>query len=258
MFFPLKNSKIFYQTSGCGDEVILFIHGLGSSLDDWQRQVEFFKKDYFCLVPDLRGFGKSSSDLGFDIPSFAADVINLVTHLKIDKIHLVGISLGGMVAFQIAVTNPQLLKSLTIVNALPEFKLRGFGTKLQFYSRVFLVGIFGMKIFARILAKKLFPKANQQNLRQELIKNFSQNNKKTYLKTLLAMQGWSVVNQLENINCKTLFIAAENDYTGLQEKKFFSQKINAKIAVIKDSHHAVCAEKPQEFNKILQQFLENV
>jgi len=58
-------------------------------------------------------------------------------------------------------------------------------------------------------------------------------------------------------NCPTLFLAAENDYTSIAEKEFFAEKINAKIIEIKNSNHAFPAEKPDEFNKILQEFLRS-
>jgi pimeloyl-ACP methyl ester carboxylesterase len=257
MLLNLPNGKIFYAMEGEGSEVILFLHGLGSNSKDWADQIKFFKKDYFCIALDLRGHGFSSHESPLDIPAFARDIVQLIHHLKIEKLHLVGLSLGGMVAFQIAVDEPKLLKTLTIVNALPELVLKGFRRKLAFYMRLILVRIFGMKILAKILAPKLFPQKNQLELRQKLIKNFAQNNRKSYLEILSSIQDWSVSERLSAIKCPTLFLAAENDYTSLAEKRFFAEKINAKIVEIKNSNHALPAEKPDEFNKILQEFLRS-
>lgn len=259
-FLALNDIKIFYEESCTAEnsydmETILFLHGLGSCGQDWQDQVDFFSKNFRCITVDLRGHGKSDRAVPCDIPTLAADVISLIKFLEIPALHLVGISLGGMVAFQIAVEKPELLRSLTVVNALPELVLRGLKQHWMFYSRILLVKFLGMKIFAKVLARKLFPQKNQQELRRKFSKNFLQNDKKFYLTLLESMMGWSVVNRLRSITCKTLFIAAEHDYTTLSDKKFFAQKIGAKIVEIKNSHHAVPFEKPEEFNKILQDFL---
>ena len=180
--------------------------------------------------------------------------MNLIKNLKINSVHLVGISLGGMVAFQVAEGEPNLVKSLVVVNALPEFFLKNFKQKWLFYSRIFLIKIFGLKIFAKILAKKLFPK--QKNLSDEFVQNLSKNNPKIYLKILKSALGWSVVNSLSKTSYPILFIASQYDYTSLSQKKFFAEKIGTKLVEIKNSHHAVPAEKPQEFYEILSTFFE--
>jgi pimeloyl-ACP methyl ester carboxylesterase len=255
IFLSPNNIKFYYKEIGSGKEVILFIHGLGSQGKDWRKQVKFFSENYRCIVVDLRGHGQSDHIPPFDIPTFANDIIDLIEYLEISSLHMVGISLGGMVAFQIATEKPYFLKSLTIVNALPEFSFKNLKQKWMFFSRFFLIKCFGIKIFSKILAKKLFPQKNHQTLRTEFIKSFVQNNKKTYLTTLKSLWGWGVVDKLHFITCRILFIASQNDYSSLSEKRFFSKKINAEIVTIKHSHHAVTIENPTEFNRILQKFI---
>lgn len=254
-FAILNKIKIFYEETGSGKETILFIHGLGSCGKDWQKQVEVFSKNYCCITVDLRGHGKSDHTPPFNIPSMALDIINLIKFLEIKQIHIVGISLGGMIAFQIAVLKPNILKSLTIVNALPEFKLKGLKQNWMFFSRIFIISLLGMKTFSKILSKKLFPQKNQQKLRNDFAKSFLQNHKQSYLSALRSLMGWSVVKKLHLITCKTLFISAQHDYTSLSAKKIFAKKINAKVIEIKYTHHAVTIENPQEFNRVLEEFI---
>jgi len=258
-YFNSDNAKIFYEetnpTGGNGKEALLLIHGLGSSGADWQEQVNFFSRDFRVITVDLRGHGKSDHIAPFTIPTLAADIISLVQYLKIAPLHIVGLSLGAMVAFQIAVDQPNLLKSLTIVNSVPKIVLRRFSHMWLFYSRIIFIKIFGLKFFSRILAKKLFPKEDQKELRQKLIKNFTQNKKISYLAILRAINGWSVADKIHLITCRTLFLTSENDYTPRIAKEFFAKKINAKLVEIKDAHHALPIEKPQEFNAALRNFL---
>lgn len=248
-------NQIFYEEKGQGNEAILFIHGLASKSSDWEKQVNFFSKNFRVITVDLRGHGKSKKTPPFTISSFAADLIALIKHLKIAHPHLVGVSLGGMIACQIAVDEPDLPKSLTIVNSLPELVLTKFRHKWKFYSRIFLVKIFGMKITGKILAKNLFPNKDQQKLRDEFAQDFAKNDKTSYLSTFLSALGWSVVDKLHLIKCKTLFLTADNDYTPLSAKEFFAKKIGAKLVEIKNAGHALPAEKPDEFNAALTNFL---
>ncbi len=254
-FVNLNKIKLFYEETGSGEETIIFIHGLGSCGKDWKKQVDIFSKNYRCITVDLRGHGKSDHTPPFNIQTMAFDIINLIKFLEIKQIHLVGISLGGMIAFQIAVLEPKILKSLTIVNALPEFKLKGLKQNWMFFSRIFIINLLGMKIFSKILSKKLFPQKDQQKLREDFIKSFLKNNKQSYLSTLRSLMGWSVVKKIHLITCRTLFISAEHDYTSLSAKKVFAKKIGAKVIEIKYTHHALTIENPAEFNLSLQNFL---
>src|SRR5439155_12833482 len=92
----------------------------GSSKRDWEPQVAELAKTYRVITVDLRGHGQSDKPAGpYTIPEFAADVAGLLESLHASPAHIVGLSLGGGVAFQLAVNYPALLKSLTIVNSGP-------------------------------------------------------------------------------------------------------------------------------------------
>ena len=254
-----ENSKFFpdFRLSKQGqDEVIIFLHGLGGSKKDWQKQIDFFKSNYCCVAIELKGHGDNKSAAPFDVENLALDVIKSINSLQIKSFHLVGFSLGGIVAFEIASRIPNSLKSLCIVNALPEFKLSGFNQYWLFYSRLLLVKFCGLAFFAKILAKKLFPKKEQEILRVNLIAALKQADKKTYLSILKSLNGWSVADKLHLIKCRSLFISSEFDYLNFSLKKLFAWKIGAKIVQIKDARHAVPIESPEEFNGVLKEFLD--
>jgi pimeloyl-ACP methyl ester carboxylesterase len=118
--------KLHYEVMGEGDR-ILFLHGLGSSGRDWQEQTSFFANRYQVITVDMRGHGESNNPPGaYSIPLFAEDVARLLEVLRTPPVHTVGISMGGMIAFQLAVSNPELVRSLVIVNSSPEFVVRSF------------------------------------------------------------------------------------------------------------------------------------
>lgn len=261
-FLKLPKHKIYYETKGRG-EVIIFLHGLGSKGTDWKSQTRFFRKNYRCVTIDFRGHGLSSQYLEgtYTVPALASDVIQLIKNLKISSAHLVGISLGGMVALQIATDKnySNFVRSLTVVNALPELNLSSFSKRWKFSSRYFAAKFFGMKFLGKVLAKKLFPNAKNKGTRKQFREDFAKNNQEIYLKLLNSLRGWSVVNKLSNITCPTLFIASEHDYTTLQEKEFYAAKIpQSKVKMISNSHHAVTAEMPGKFNKICESFIKSL
>ena len=130
---------LYYETSGRG-QPILFIHGLGSSVRDWELQVVFFSKQYQVVIVDVRGHGKSGKPPGpYSMAQFATDAAGLIRALNISPAHMVGISLEGMIAFQLAADAPDAARSLTIVNAAPEFVIRSFRERLQVWMRFALV-----------------------------------------------------------------------------------------------------------------------
>ena len=110
--------KLYYEE--CGDGApLLFIHGLGSSTRDWERQVPVFSGRYRVVTLDLRGHGRSDKPPGpYIISLFAQEVADLMKSLDLGPAHVVGLSLGGFVAAQLAVDHGELLRSVVIVNTL--------------------------------------------------------------------------------------------------------------------------------------------
>jgi pimeloyl-ACP methyl ester carboxylesterase len=252
----VNNIEMYYETAGSG-EAVLFIHGLGSSTRDWEMQIPFFSKKYQTITFDLRGHGQSQKPNGaYKMSLFAKDTAELIKTLNLSSVHVVGISLGGMVAFQLAVDYPQLIKSLVIVNSAPEFVVRTFKERWQVFMRFAIVRLLGMRKMGEVLSKRLFLKDEQEDIRQVFIQRWAENDMPAYLNALRAIVGWSVADKIQNIKTPTLVVAADNDYTPISSKEAYISKIeNAKLIVIEDSRHAVPVEKPDEFNKIVLGFL---
>jgi len=251
-----NNIDINYQISGEGQSV-LFIHGLGSSSHDWEEQVNYFSKDYKVVTFDVRGHGLSDKPPGpYSIQLFSDDTSALITSLDLLPVHVVGISMGGMIAFQLAVNSPELLKSMTIVNSGPEMSAHSFKDKLQIFQRLILFRIFSMRKIGEVIAGKLFPKADQQELRSMMIERWAQNDKRAYMDSFKALLGWTIMEHIENIHVPTLVIAADEDYTPVSLKESYVSKMpNAQLKVIENSRHATPLDQSEEFNTALASFL---
>ncbi len=253
----IDDTYLHYEITGQG-ETLLFIHGLGSSSRDWQPQVDFFSRRFRVVVFDIRGHGQSGRPPGpYSIPRFAADTAKLIRSLRVPPVHVVGLSLGGMIAFQLAVDDPQLLKSMVIVNAGPEFVPRTFREYRIAFLHFAVVHFFGMRKMGEILARQLFPKAKHAAIRKTLVERWAENDRKAYEQSMRAILGWSVANRIGCIRIPTLVVASDHDYTPLSAKEAFVAGMpRAELAVIADSHHAVPVECPEEFNALVAAFLQ--
>jgi len=247
---------LYYKISGDG-QPLLFIHGLGSSSRDWEYQLPFFSLRYQMVAFDLRGHGRSQKPRGpYSMSLFAKDTAELIKSLGIAPVHVVGISLGGMIAFQLAVDHPELIRSLVIVNSGPEVVARTLKEHWQVFFRFAIVRLLGMRKMGEVLSKRLFPKEEQSDIQKLFVERWAENDTQAYLDTLRAIVGWSVTDQIHKINVPTLMVAADGDYTPLSVKEaFVAQMPNAKLAVIPNSRHATPVDSPVMFNETVMSFL---
>jgi pimeloyl-ACP methyl ester carboxylesterase len=253
----LDDIDLYYDVVGEGTP-LLFVHGLGSSSRDWEGQVDFFAGNYQVIVFDVRGHGKSSKPPGpYSIPLFAEDTANLLKTLEVSPAHVVGISMGGMIAFQLAVSTPEVVRSLVIVNSAPAFAVRTLKERMQVWQRFLIVRLLGMRKMGEVLSERLFPEAEHEELRRVFVERWAENDGRAYREAMRAIVGWSVVDQLEDISCRTLVIAADGDYTPVDEKKEYVERMaQAELVVIEDARHAVPVERPRKFNAALEAFFE--
>ena len=251
--------KLHHIDIGNSKEVILFLHGLGANSDSWSEQTNFFKEDYRLIVPDLRGHGQSPfSDEAFSFELCADDIFYLLKELNIEKVHLCGFSVGGMIAFEFAVKYPERLHSFCVVNTLAWFKLFNFKEAFSFNLRRVLIKFFPLPVLALLMAHKLF-KYKDKRLRKKLIELSQSVNKKAYARFLEAMPDWDISQQLSFIKVKTLIIGSEFDYDIFKGKAELAESMpNAKFIEIKGAHHFVTWECADIFNTSYKEFLTSV
>ena len=106
---------IFYEEHGSGPRVVM-IGGLGADTTLWSKQVPAFSERFRVVVFDNRGSGESDKpDEPYSIPMFAADTVGLMTALGIERAHVVGASLGGLIAQELVLTHPEMVDRLVLV-----------------------------------------------------------------------------------------------------------------------------------------------
>ena len=248
---------LYYEVHGDGEPVLL-IHGLGSSSRDWELQVPSFSVNYQVIVYDVRGHGQSSKPSGpYCMTLFAQDAIALIKALEIAPVRVIGISMGGMIGLQLAVDAPELVRSLVVVNSGPEMVVKSMKDRFRVYQRDLIVRVMGMRKMAEVLSQRLFPKPEQGDIRKIFIERWAQNDPRAYRESFKAIVGWTVVDQLDVIRCPVLVVAADEDYTPVESKAAYVELLlRGEMVVIKDSRHATPVEKPEEFNQVIIEFLD--
>jgi len=255
----LEDVELYYEMTGEG-EPLLLIHGLGSSVRDWQEQVPFFAEQFQVITVDVRGHGRSTKPPGpYSVPKFTEDIVKLLQSLHVGPVHVIGLSMGGMIAFQMGVSWPQMVRSLVIVNSGPELVVRSIADQFMVWQRQLIVRLLGMRKMGEVLSTRLFPKPEQEVLRQLLIERWAENDGRAYRDTMKALVGWSVADQIGDIQCPMLVVASDQDYTPVAEKEAYVQRIpNAELLVIEDARHALPMEKPGVFNTAVSAFIASV
>jgi 3-oxoadipate enol-lactonase len=250
---------LYYEIHGSGEPVLL-IHGLGSSTRDWDRQVPELAEQFQVIVFDVRGHGRSSKPRQrYSVKLFADDTAALIRHLGVGSVHVVGISMGGMMAFQLAVDAPELVRSLVIVNSGPAMPIRTLAQRLMIWMRVAIVRVRGMRKMGEVLATRLLPKPEHGRLRAEFIERWAANDPDAYLSALNGLVNWGVMEQLSGIVCPVLVLTADQDYTPVAFKQAYVAMLkHAELVVVDDARHFMPIERPTEFNAALMAFLGQV
>ena len=248
--------NLYYEVSGVGQPVVL-IHGLGSSTRGWEAQVPELSKAYQVVTFDLRGHGRSDKPAGpYQIPQFAADLAGLLGALGIPSAHIVGLSLGGGVAFQFALDFPTQVRSLVLVNTAPALGGTPEQAEQEIARRVGIVQQLGMRAMGQALAPNLFPQPEHAARREIFVERWAENDPSAYIAATRSMLGWDVTARLGEITCPVLVIGSDQDYGPVAAKEAYRQLMpNARLAVIPDAHHAVPIERPEAFNAVLGEFL---
>jgi len=256
----VNHLRFHFEESGSGD-VILFLHGLGSCGQDWLFQMPVFCPRFHVIAPDLHGHGQTDKPRQLvSIAQMTADVACLLDALGITRTHVVGLSMGGCVAQQLALDDPTRVRSLTLVNTFARFDLGELGNAIPLAFRMGILGVLGLPAQARFVAARMFPKPEQAQLRALAAERIASNDMTTYIRLLLAISAFNVTRRLGEITCPTLVIAGDRDTTvPLRAKQFLAAHIpGARFELVADSGHATPIDQPDVFNGLVMRFVQSL
>jgi iron complex outermembrane receptor protein len=158
-------------------------------------------------------------------------------HLKITTPNIVGFSLGGAVALEMATLRPARVPRLGLINSLATYQPRDLRKWLETYVSATIVRLLGMPRAACLIAARLFPEPWQRAMREHTARAMGSVPANSYLGTGLALARWAILDRLDQLACRTLLIAAENDFTPLAEKRELAARLKAELVVVRGSRH---------------------
>ena len=187
---------------------ILFVHGLGSDLSQFENQHHFFNDKFKVLSISLRGHGNTTSENiltqpDFELKKISSDIIYLLDKLGIKMVHFVGNSMGGNVGYELLKSNPNRLLSFTT-----------FGTTAELHKSNILVCL--MKLTYKLLNINTIAKLSKSAGQTEYSKNkiyemISQSSKQTILKLITYLAKFNYIETIKKNQIPTLIITGDKD-----------------------------------------------
>ena len=251
----IGDTRLFVRAFGSGPPLLL-IHGLGSSGDDWAFQLPSWVQRHRLIVPDLRGCGRSDTPSGhYSIAGFALDLIRLLDRLGIERCAVVGFSMGGAVALELALTEPQRFSHLVTINSLPSYRVDHWRKAMEYHVQVSMVRLLGMRRTAALVARRLFPHSAQAAMRARVIDVVGGSRPEPYLRCARALADWCAAERIDRLQTPTLMLAGEFDYTDLAEKRRWAARLQAQLRVVRGSRHGTPFDAIQATNRCVADFV---
>lgn len=245
-----------YADSGAGEALVL-IHGLGANAAGWMEQIEALSPFYRVVAMDLRGHGDSGyrPEEPITIRAFADDIAALLRGLKVERAHVCGNSLGGMIVLELWVRYPSLMKSMILADTTAFFPppnlLEDF---LRLFDHLDLVA------WARFMAPRLLGPKALASLEEEVVQTMAATSRAVYRQGLVAVFGADYRWLLTTVDIPTLILVGEEDQaTPVGYARFLASRIkDSVLQVVPEAAHLPHRENPREFNRQLRSHLEGI
>lgn len=251
--------SLYYELNGKGP-VVVFINGLTMDLNGWLFQVEPFGKRFTVLRYDCRGQGSSDKpDAEYSQEMHAEDLYNLLRELNIQRAHIVGLSNGGMIAQHFALLYPEMAGALVLVDTCSHIDTL-LELMIKSWIKATEAGGSGLRydVALPMLFSEEFTKKNIDKILAMKEINIITNPARAVINLANASLRHNLLDRVSGIKSPTLIVVGEKDI--LIPPKYsmiLNQKIkNSRLAVLKGCAHVPPIEKPEEFNALVMDFLD--
>jgi 3-oxoadipate enol-lactonase len=244
--------------------VLLLVHGFPFSSAMWQPQLKAPPPGWRLIAPDLRGFGESPAPAAgpATLDSMADDLVAVLRHLRLRQVVVCGLSMGGYITFNFLRRYPRLVRALVLCDTRPEADTeevrRG---RMQSAARVTASGTSSVvdAMLPRVLAPATIQRAPDLAAEvRRIMETARPDGVIAALKAMAARPDSSPL--LRSIHVPTqVVVGADDQITPAGDAQLMARGIpGSALAVIPDSGHLPNLENPEEFNRVLGEFLANL
>lgn len=268
----VKEVNIYYKVHGQG-EPLLLIMGLTGIQRAWVFQIRAFKKYYQVITFDSRGRGKTDKPSeSYTVKVMAEDTIGLMDYLKVDKAHILGISLGGMIAQEMAINHPERVRKLILASTtaggraigdtplelqramglkegFSEANMRGVNFRSMDFEKVMRATV--SLSFNKRLFRTVFVPLSKIHLKRIGLSNF--------MAQFVATRTHNTLGRLHLIEAPTLVITGTRDrLVPPHYSEVLASRIpHAKLVKVEGGSHSLFMEMRGRFNKEVLDFLRD-
>lgn len=260
-----NGTNIYFEERGSG-EPLLLIMGITAPGAVWEKHVEDWEKSFRCILLDNRGVGKSDKPAGpYTSLQMAEDCIAVLDHLGLESVRVVGVSMGSIIAQQLAVHFPKRVKAMVLM--CPWARCDNTA-KAIFQHMMDCKARLKPEEFSVYIQLLIFSKSSWDN--EEFHTELIEDRKKAAMdpnpQPLIGLEGQAaacinhaVLEQLESVTCPVFVLGGEEDiFTPVWMTKEVAGAIpNSKLHIYPKSGHAFHWENLEDFNERVREWLKN-
>lgn len=253
-FVEIHGTRVHYLKAGRGP-VVALVHSLGSSVHAWRGTVEALRDRYTLLAFDCRGHGHSSIGDGFTTAKVAADLRGLVETLGVEQFHLLGLSMGGLIALRFYSLWPERVRSLILSGS---YAKAGEESRLRLAAAKAALKKISMRTWGEQYAAATLVPTTPRDVHAALADAIGRMDPSEYLQAYEAIVHEDITPILSRVAVPTLVLVGELDSrTPLPFSQRLAQGIpSSRLHVIPRAGHLANLDNPEGFHSVVRAFLE--
>lgn len=256
------SSGLTWLAAGESGPPLVFLHGIGGGALTFKPQLAAFAGRFHCVAWNMPGYHGSLPLVPMSFAGLAARLVELLDELQLDRVHLVGHSIGGMVAQELAATAPERLLSMTLVATTAAFGGRDESFKREFLARRLAPLDAGRNLaeLAPELVASLLGDDPDPGGVELAVKSMAAIDEAAYRAALACLVTFDRREALPGYRLPVLLVAGERDRTApVATMARMAEKITgSRLVTVAGAGHLVPLERPDAFNAALEGFLAEI
>lgn len=262
--------KLYYEETGTGLPIV-FVHEFAGDYRAYESQVRHFSRSYRCIAYNARGY--PPSDVPDDVERYSQDrarddIRAVLDALRIDKAHIVGLSMGGFATLHFGFTYPERARSLVIAGcgygAVPDKRAQFVAETEAAAARFESMSMAqAAESYAQAPSRVQLQNKDPRGFR-EFVEQLAQHSGKGAALTMRGVQKrrpslFDLVDKIKTVKAPTLIVTGDEDFPCLEPALLLKSTImTSALVVLPNSGHAINLEEPELFNRCVDDFLRSV